>query len=153
MRSTPIAAAAIRIWRRPAGAAGAKSMPTKSSGCDTLVTSRGRGQALMPAEHPQEAQLGQVCLQWKIWGTCDLRHWSGDGKVEALARTPHPVIDRGKAPGEYEPSGWTYGHVRLRGTHEFDQCVDRQHQLVELGVDVSGFCVEPKGAKEAGAAG
>jgi len=89
----------------------------------------------MPAEHPQEPQLGQVCLPWEIWGTCDLRHWSSDGKVEVLARTSHPVIDRGKAPGEYEPSGWTDGHVRLRGTHEFDQCVDRQHQLVELGVD------------------
>src|ERR1700687_2987622 len=107
----------------------------------------------MPAEHPQEPQLGQVCMPWKIWGTCDLRHWSGDGKVEARPRTPHPVIDRGKAPGEYEPSGWTDGHVRLRGTHEFDQCVDRQHELVELGVDVSGFCGEPEGPKEAGAAG
>src|ERR1700682_2316329 len=153
MSSTPIAAAAIRICRRRAGAAGAKSMPTKSSGCDTLVTSRRRSQPLMPAQRPQEAHLGQVCLPWEIWGAWDLRDRSREGEVQALARPLHPVIDGGEAPGEYEPSGWTDGHVRLGGAHEFDERVDRQHQLVELGVDIRGFRVEPEGAKETGARG
>src|ERR1700726_118339 len=111
MTTTAIATAAIRTCQRPAGGGGAKSMATKSSGCDTAVTSWRRGQAGVPTHWPQKAQFGEVCLPREVRERRDQLDGSCNGELEPLSGTLDAVVDGGEAPSHHERGRRADGHI------------------------------------------
>src|SRR2546421_10937217 len=76
------------------------------------------------------------------------RQGKDDVEGEALASALQAAVDEGEAPPQREGCRLTDLHVGGGYAHELDQRIERERQLVELGLGVLRRGVEGKGPKE-----
>ena len=129
---------------------GAKSTATAwTRSCrDRDVTSLYRGEPVIPALLPDQADGGEVGLPGQItngreWGCRKFRfEW------EPFLGTLKASIDEGEAAAQRQRGLRAHGSIRCGAADELDESIDREHQLIELAVDIRGVSVKLKGSKE-----